>query len=99
MKFGRFHGIALCVLGLLLLFAQGVILVIHSKPLEQDQPVQSEDQNENPWPLIGGIGLISLLAGGVLIATQPKKTLPEELATDRSGHVHREEIRETTVKR
>ncbi len=91
MKFGRFHGIALCALGLLLLLAQGVILMRHSVPQEQDQPVRIED--EKPFPLMGGMGLLILLAGGALIATQPKKTLPEELATDKSGHVHREEIK------
>jgi hypothetical protein len=97
MKFGRFHGIALCALGLLLLLAQGVILMRHSVPQEQDQPVRIEDKN--PLPFIGGMGLLILLAGGALIATQPKRTLPEELATDESGRVHREEIRDTAIKR
>jgi hypothetical protein len=66
-------------------------------PQEQDQAVRIEDKN--PLPFLGGMGLLILLAGGALIATQPKSTLPEDLATDESGRVHREEIRETAVKR
>ena len=97
MKFGRFHGIALCALGLLLLLAQGVTLMRRSVPQERDQPVRIEDKN--PLPFMGGMGLLILLVGGALIATQPKRTLPEELATDESGRVHREGIRETAVKR
>jgi hypothetical protein len=98
MKFGRFHGIALCALGLLLLFAQGVISMRRSVPEEQDQPVRTLE-DKNPLPFMGGMGLLILLVGGALIATQPKRTLPEELGTDESGQVHRDEIRETAVKR
>jgi hypothetical protein len=82
---------------LLLLLAQGVILMSHSVPQQQEQPVRIADKK--PLPFMGGIGLLILLAGGALIATQPKRTQPEELGTDESGRVHREEIRDKAVTR
>jgi hypothetical protein len=45
MKFGRFHGIVLCAFGLLLLLAQGVILMRRSVPQEHNQPVRIENKN------------------------------------------------------
>lgn len=88
MKFGRFHGIALFVLGLLLLLAQGLLVPRHSAPQENQPPAETSDSR---FPFMAVAGLMASLSGGVLIATQTKKTLSEELGTDESGRVHREE--------
>jgi len=78
MKFGRFHGIALCALGLLLLLAQGVTLMRRSVPQERDQPVRIEDKN--PLPFMGGMGLLILLVGGALIANTAEENAPGRIS-------------------
>ncbi len=94
MKFGRFHGQLLCVLGLIYLIAQGVVSMRHTLPHE-GQTRASEARSGSSFhylPIFGMVGGVTLLAGMVLILTQKKKSLAEELATGEDGKVNPENI-------
>ena len=71
MKFGRFHGIALCALGLLLLLAQGVILMRHSVPQEQDRPVRI-----SPVAIYRRYGFAKLVGGWRLDSNTAEENAP-----------------------
>jgi hypothetical protein len=95
MKFGRTQGIVLCALGLVLLLTQGVIALRH--PAAQGVPIEpvAEAPVSNPLhlPVLGTLGILTLLAGAALIATRPKYSLRDEQETLRRAHLQRRIVR------
>jgi hypothetical protein len=77
MQFGRVHGIALVVLGVVLLGFQAMRYMT-PKPVVTGPNQSSISQTEHKTnPAVGIIGLISLIAGGAIIATARRADEPE----------------------
>jgi len=92
MRFGRFHGIALLVLGVLLLFAQAyVVLWGHSNEAARS-PEQTE-QSERPLDregrafeyLPGVLGVMLVGLGGYLFARRPEPSTNAQSSQPFSG--------------
>ena len=85
MKFGRFHGIALLVLGALLLLGQAYISVVargQSPAGPSPDSAPNSDRHDIP-PFFGIVGGLMLVTGAVIFLVSPKKSLKEEVHEDR----------------
>jgi ribose/xylose/arabinose/galactoside ABC-type transport system permease subunit len=77
MQFGRFHGIALITLGVMLLGLQ-TMLYMTTKQVVTGQPESSTTKLEHEtYPVPGILGLASLMAGGAILATRRLGAEPE----------------------
>lgn len=74
MRLGRFHGIALLVLGLILLMGQVLISMRQSAPEQQRNEMRTDRNQSKVWPFFGIMGGIMVVIGGTLVLTSSKKT-------------------------
>jgi hypothetical protein len=83
MQFGKIHGVALIVLGLILIFLQvNFALAGRSdiNPSAQGQPAGISVQQAHPHrlgPLAGIVGAVSLLAGLAVFVTAGRRDEPD----------------------
>ena len=77
MQFGKIHGVALAVLGVILLGIQAMLYVrpkeVDSGPSESSTP-KAEHKTS---PVVGILGVLSLVAGAAVFATARRADEPE----------------------
>jgi hypothetical protein len=76
MQFGRIHGIALAILGIVLLGIQTVYYMMPTNVISGPTAV-AQTARHTVNPLIGIVGLISLLVGVAIVATANRRDEPE----------------------
>jgi hypothetical protein len=76
MQFGKIHGIALAILGLVLLGIQTVFYMMPTNVISGPTAV-SQTAHHAVNPLIGIVGLISLIAGVAIVATAKRRDEPD----------------------
>jgi hypothetical protein len=76
MQFGKIHGIALAILGIVLLGIQTVYYMMPTNVISGPTAV-SQTAHHAVNPLIGVVGLISLTAGVVIAATAQRRDEPD----------------------
>jgi hypothetical protein len=76
MQFGRIHGIALAILGIVLLGIQTVYYMMPTNVTSGPTAV-SQTAHHAVNPLIGIVGLLSLLAGAAIVATANRRDEPD----------------------
>jgi hypothetical protein len=76
MQFGRIHGIALALLGIVLLGIQTVHYMMPTNATSGPAAV-SQTAHQAVNPLIGIVGLISLLVGVAIVATANRRDEPD----------------------
>ena len=76
MQFGKIHGIALAILGIVLLGIQTVYYMMPTNVISGTTAV-SQTAHHAVNPLIGVVGLISLTAGVVIAATAQRRDEPD----------------------
>jgi hypothetical protein len=76
MQFGRIHGIALTILGIVLLGIQSVYYMMPTNVISGPTAV-SQTEHHAVNPLIGIVGLISLIAGVAIVATAKRRDEPD----------------------
>jgi hypothetical protein len=76
MQFGRIHGIALAILGIVLLGIQTVYYMMPTTVIGGPTAVSQTAQHAVN-PLIGIVGLVSLLVGVAIVATANRRDEPE----------------------
>jgi hypothetical protein len=74
MQFGKIHGIALAILGIVLL---GIQTVQYMTPTNVMSGPTGSQTNHAVSPLIGIVGLISLLVGAIVVATASRRDEPD----------------------
>ena len=80
MKFGRFHGVALLLLGGLLLLGQAYIsIVAHGQNRAASGTESTNSTATSVPPFFGIVGGIVFVAGVALFILSPKKSLSEEV--------------------
>ena len=82
MKFGRFHGIVLIALGLILLFCQAFLSIYNQRTLPTSRPdnaTPSSSERPSIPPVFGIFGGLSIVGGALIFALSPKKTLQQEI--------------------
>ena len=85
-RLGRFHGIALLCLGLILLMGQVLISVRQSAPEQQRTEMAVNRNQSKVWPFFGIMGGIMVVVGGILVVTSSKKTFIGKPGTDKTQH-------------
>jgi hypothetical protein len=77
MQFGRIHGIALGILGFILLGFQAVLYLTSNQvlPEPKQSPISTTRVKTNPFA--GLIGMVLLVAGGALVVTARRADEPE----------------------
>ncbi len=88
MRLGRFHGIALLALGVILLMGQVLISVRQSAPEPQRNEMGADRNQSKVWPFFGIMGGIMVVVGGTLMLTSSKKTFIDEPETNKNQHAH-----------
>ena len=76
LQFGRIHGIALAILGIVLLSIQTVYYMMPTTVTSGPIAV-SQTPHHTANPLIGIVGLISLLVGVAVVATANRRDEPD----------------------
>ena len=76
MQFGRIHGIALAILGIVLLAIQTVYYMMPTNVISGPTAV-SQTAHHTVNPLIGIVGLISLLVGVAIVLTANRRDEPD----------------------
>jgi hypothetical protein len=76
MQFGRIHGIALAILGIVLLGIQTVYYMMPTNVISGPTAV-SRTAHHAVNPIFGIIGLISLVVGAAIIATASRRDEPD----------------------
>jgi hypothetical protein len=76
MQFGRIHGIALAILGIVLLGIQTVYYMMPTNVISGPTAV-SQTAHHAVNPLIGIVGLVSLLVGVAIVATANRRDEPD----------------------
>ena len=77
MQFGRFHGISLILLAVMLLGLQ-TMLYMTTKQVVTGSPAVSKTKPEHEtYPVPGILGIASLMAGVVILATRRRADEPE----------------------
>ncbi len=76
MQFGKVHGIALAILGIILLGVQTAFYVMPTNVISGPTGV-SQTAHHAVHPLFGIVGLISLLVGVAIVATANRRDEPD----------------------
>ncbi len=76
MQFGKIHGIALAILGIILLGVQTAFYMMPTNAIT-DRTALSQTAHHAVNPLIGIIGLVLLLVGVAIIATASRRDEPD----------------------
>ncbi len=76
MQFGRIHGIGLAILGIVLLGIQTVYYMMPTNAVT-GPTAHSQTAHHAVNPLIGIIGLVSLLVGVAIVATANRRDEPD----------------------
>jgi hypothetical protein len=76
MQFGRIHGVALAILGIVLLGIQTVYYMMPTNVISGPTGV-SQTAHHAVNPLIGIVGLVSLLVGVAIVATANRRDEPD----------------------
>lgn len=92
MQFGRFHGIAVLALGMLLLLVQVVVLFKEKAPptratAPSDQPAAAEPTRAPARAveyLSGVIGILLVGGGGYILSQASRKSAAQQLVEERS---------------
>jgi hypothetical protein len=82
MKFGRFHGLILMLLGLIMMIGQAIVSfyshsTVPGAPTSQSSPALTEKPAIPP--IFGIMGGLSFGAGLIILITSPKKSLEQEV--------------------
>jgi len=76
MQFGKIHGIAMAILGIVLLGIQTMYYMMPTKVISGPTAV-SQTAHHAVNPLFGIVGLISLLVGVVIVLTASRRDEPD----------------------
>jgi hypothetical protein len=77
MQFGRTHGIALAILGFILIGFQAVLYLTSNQVLPEPKQSSISTTKVKTNPFAGIIGMVLLVAGGAIVVTARRADEPE----------------------
>jgi hypothetical protein len=77
MQFGRIHGIALAILGFILIGFQAVLYLTSNQVLPEPKQSSISTTKVKTDPYAGIIGMVLLVAGGTIVITARRADEPE----------------------